>query len=108
VYLASAHTTNDLPGGANVTTEASRTAVIEYSGVVVVAPDTQQLQAVEDGKVIVLRTCLKSQLKSSVLTWLFVALTRLASASQQSNNASFTVVSSFKLILMENRLKLSF
>ena len=51
VYLASTHTTNDLPGGANVTTGASRTAVIEYSGIVVVAPDTQQLVAAEDGKV---------------------------------------------------------
>ena len=60
MYLASAHTTNDLPGGANVTTGASRTAVIEYSGVVVVAPDTQQLVAVEDGQV--------RQLKSSVLS----------------------------------------
>lgn len=59
VYLASAHTTNNLPGGANVTTRASRTAVIEYSGVVVVAPDAQQLVAVEDGKVRVRRTCLK-------------------------------------------------
>ena len=68
MYLASAHTTNDLPGGANVTTGASRTAVIEYSGVVVVAPDSQQLAAVEDGKVRVRRTCLKSELKSSVLS----------------------------------------
>ena len=68
MYLASAHTTNDLPGGANVTTGASRTAVIEHSGVVVVAPDSQQLAAVEDGKVRVRRTCLKSGLKSSVLS----------------------------------------
>ena len=51
LYLASALTTGNLPGGANVTTGASRTAVIEYSGVVVIAPDTQQLVAVEDGKV---------------------------------------------------------
>lgn len=58
VYLASAHTTGDLPGGANVTTADSRTAIIEYSGVVVVAPDSQQLEAVEDGKVRVLwNTC---------------------------------------------------
>lgn len=66
--MASAHTTNDLPGGANVTSGASRTAVIEYSGVVVVAPDTQQLVAVEDGKVRVWRKCLKSELKSSVIS----------------------------------------
>ena len=81
MYLASAHTTNDLPGGANVTTVASRTAVIEYSGVVVVAPDTQELVAVEDGKVRVWRTCLKSELQFTVVSWLFVARTRLASAS---------------------------
>ena len=68
MYLASAHTTNTLPGGANVTTGASRTAIIEYSGVVVVAPDAQQLAAVEDGKVRVRRTCLKSELKSFAIS----------------------------------------
>lgn len=58
LYLASAHTPGNLPGGANITTGASRTAIIEYSGVVVIAPDTQQLAAVEDGKVRVLwNTC---------------------------------------------------
>ena len=51
VYLASAQTPSAVPGGANVTTGASRTAIIEYSGVVVVAPDTQHLATAEGGKV---------------------------------------------------------
>jgi len=52
LYLVTAHTAPaDLPGGANITTGASRTAIIEYSGVVVIAPDRQQLAAVEGGVV---------------------------------------------------------
>lgn len=52
LYLVTAHTAPaDLPGGANITNGASRTAVIEYSGVVVIAPDRQQLAAVEGGVV---------------------------------------------------------
>ena len=52
LYLVRAHTSPaDLPGGANITSGASRTAVIEYSGVVVIAPDRQNLAAVEGGVV---------------------------------------------------------
>lgn len=52
LYLVRAHTSPaDLPGGANITSGASRTAVIEYSGVVVIAPDRQNLAAVEGGAV---------------------------------------------------------
>ena len=52
LYLVTAHTAPaDLPGGANITSGASRTVVIEYSGVVVVAPDRQQLATVEGGTV---------------------------------------------------------
>ena len=73
LYLASAHTTGALPGGANVTTADSRTAIIEYSGVVVIAPDSQQLEAVEDGKVRVLwNTCtisLRDSQRNLNLVW---------------------------------------
>ena len=51
-YLVTTHTAPpDLPGGANITSGASRTAVIEYSGVVVIAPDSQRLAALEGGTV---------------------------------------------------------
>ena len=52
LYLVTAHTAPpNLPGGANITTGASRAAIIEYSGVVVIAPDRQHLAAVEGGVV---------------------------------------------------------
>ena len=52
LYLVTTHTAPaDLPGGANITSGASRTAVIEYSGVVVIAPDSQRLAALEGGTV---------------------------------------------------------
>ena len=51
VYLHSATTPANIPGGANVTQGAGRTAVIEYSGVVVVAPDSQSVTVQEGGKV---------------------------------------------------------
>ncbi|PFX17387.1 G-protein coupled receptor 98 [Stylophora pistillata] len=50
VYLASAKTPNAVPGGAAVMFGASQTALIEYSGVVQVAPDSQHLATSEGGK----------------------------------------------------------
>ncbi|XP_068693739.1 adhesion G-protein coupled receptor V1-like isoform X3 [Montipora foliosa] len=49
MYLASVRTTPaDLLGGANITTDVSRrTAVVDYSGVVVISPASQNLVAVE-------------------------------------------------------------
>ena len=51
VYLDSATTSANVPGGANVTTGPSRIAVFEYSGVFVIAPNSQQLDVVEGGRV---------------------------------------------------------
>ena len=73
MYLASVRTTPaDLPGGANITTDVSRrTAVVDYSGVVVISPASQNLVAVEGS---VVSVYFASKCSSAAISIIFVAV----------------------------------